>query len=574
MAANYENRLSLSLPSNSEVHGGDDSLCIPLCSLCHKVLPLDDEITGDLATGGVCSDCADSLCVPLCSLCRKALSPDDEIAGDLAMGGVCGDCKFLLLEDFGNHTVSQSSQRRLRGRFRHSSSESVRNIGGQNHSTASVEDDQLVDGDNPAWSLQYASANTTPSHSRSWRHVLSDTDSDGFDNWRSQYGENESNASFRQYMVPQSETDSFSFSAYGGDSDISMDRQSFVGTGIFNLPDEGDEFDTDTDIDPMHAGLGQWNSDNTEDDEEEDREEEGGEEREWELPEVDESASARLQVLLTASPNESRSRINWEQRFNATETEGIFSQIIRETWLALDDAELPNEANFGDFLDTRRFNDLLDHLSDNDPSRRGAPPASASFVNNLPRVVISKECEKHDELVCAICKDVLALGTKVNQLPCSHLYHCHCILPWLRTRNSCPLCRYELPTDDKDYEEGKQNNDGRNVINERQQLLHVMDDSFSDISDGAEASEDDETTIHHDTLNSSAIEGGRGRWLFLAAAPIVSLVGMVIVLWLGRNSRSEGTRHSNTRLAVQNQQAFHGSRNRGESRCRRWWCPF
>ncbi|MCI12959.1 E3 ubiquitin-protein ligase CG7694, partial [Trifolium medium] len=224
----------------------------------------------------------------------------------------------------------------------------------------------------------------------------------------------------------------------------------------------------------------------------------------------------------------------------ATEPEGIFSQIIRETWLALDDADLPHGANFGDFLDTRRFDDLLDHLAENDSSRRGAPPAAASFVNSLPCVVISKEHEKHDELVCAICKDVLALGTKVNQLPCSHLYHSHCILPWLKTRNSCPLCRFELPTDDKDYEEGKQTTDGRNVIYERHQL-NVGDDSFSDISDGAEAGEEDGITTH-DTADSSAIRSGRGRWLFLAAAPIVSLVGMVIVLWLGRNSQIEGTR--------------------------------
>lgn len=520
MAANSENILSLSLLSTSEVLGG-----------------------------------ADSPRVAVCSLCRKALSPDDEIT-DLAAGGVCGDCKFLLLEDFGNHTLAQSSHRRLRGRLRHASSESFEN-------PASLEEDQLVDGDNTAWSLQYASANTTPTGSRSWRHVLSDTESDGFDNWRSLYGENESNSSFRPYRVPHSETDSFSFSAYGGESDISMDRQSFVGNETFNLPDGGDEFDSDTDIDPMHAGLSQWNSDDTEDEEEE------------ELPEVDEAEAARLQILLNSSPSESQSRINWEQRFNANESEGIFSRIIRETWLAFDDSDLPQGANFGDFLDTRRFNDLLDHLAENDSSRRGAPPAAASFVNNLPRVVISKEHEKHDELVCAICKDVLALGTEVNQLPCSHVYHSHCILPWLKTRNSCPLCRYELPTDDKDYEEGKQNVDGRNVIYDRQQL-HVIDDSFSDVSDGDEAVQDDGTTTH-DTVNSSAVSGGSGRWLFLAAAPIVSLVGMVIVLWLGSNSRIEETRHSSIRyLSAQNQHPVHvsGSQNQRESRSRRWWCPF
>ncbi|XP_057435449.1 uncharacterized protein LOC130728117 [Lotus japonicus] len=529
---------------------------------------------------------ADSVHVAVCSLCQKVLSPDNEMTGDLANRGVCGDCKFLLLEDVGNLTVAQSSQRRVRGRFRHDSSESVENISSQqlpymvntmrqNQSTASSDDDQFVDGDAPAWSLQYGSTHTTPSGSSRWRQFLSDSDSEGFDNWSS------------VYRAPHGETDSFSFSAYGGESDISVDRHSFVGTGILDLPDEGNQFDSDSDIDPMHAGLSQWISDDMEDNEEEEDEdgeevedeEEEDEDREWGLAEDDEAeVTARLQIFLTSDSSESRSNTNWEQRFNSTESVGIFTQVIRDTWQALEDAHLPHGANFGDYLDTRRFEDLLEHLAENDSSRRGAPPAAVSFVNNLPRIVIGKEHEKHGELVCAICKDVLAPGTEVNQLPCSHLYHPSCILPWLSARNSCPLCRYELPTDDKDYEEGKQNSDAGNVIHVTQLDDDVMDDSSSDVSVVLEVSEEYGNTLQQrevvsvSSSNNSAIRGGRGRWLFLAAAPIVSLVGMVLVMWLGSNSHIEVSRH----LSGQNQHAVHvhASPNQRESRSKRWWWPF
>lgn len=59
--------------------------------------------------------------------------------------------------------------------------------------------------------------------------------------------------------------------------------------------------------------------------------------------------------------------------------------------------------------------------------------------------------------ICAICKDQFLVDLEVKQLPCAHMYHAECILPWLSMHNSCPVCRFKLPVDEN--EEGKLNED-------------------------------------------------------------------------------------------------------------------
>uniref|UniRef100_A0A0D9WSC6 RING-type E3 ubiquitin transferase n=1 Tax=Leersia perrieri TaxID=77586 RepID=A0A0D9WSC6_9ORYZ len=96
------------------------------------------------------------------------------------------------------------------------------------------------------------------------------------------------------------------------------------------------------------------------------------------------------------------------------------------------------------------FEVLPGHIAD--AAAGGAPPAARAAVERLQVVAIGGEEEEEAEKGCAVCKDGIARGELATRLPCAHFYHGVCIEPWLAIRNSCPVCRYELPTDDPEYE--------------------------------------------------------------------------------------------------------------------------
>ncbi|CAM1314557.1 RNF181 (predicted) [Pycnogonum litorale] len=86
------------------------------------------------------------------------------------------------------------------------------------------------------------------------------------------------------------------------------------------------------------------------------------------------------------------------------------------------------------------------------PDHDKSPPASKEFVSKLPSETISS-CLADKQ--CPVCLKQFTIGETVSVLPCKHQFHSPCILPWLSKTNSCPFCRQELPTDDKNYEEYK-----------------------------------------------------------------------------------------------------------------------
>ncbi|KAJ3282403.1 hypothetical protein HDU79_009954 [Rhizoclosmatium sp. JEL0117] len=113
---------------------------------------------------------------------------------------------------------------------------------------------------------------------------------------------------------------------------------------------------------------------------------------------------------------------------------------------------------------------------------QGQPPASDAAIAELEVVDVSVLAEVRkrkrgeedggDEK-CVVCQDEFVQKQDgdaaesegggddgdgeeyvVLRMPCQHLFHGSCLKPWLKTSNTCPTCRYEIMTDNADYNVG------------------------------------------------------------------------------------------------------------------------
>ncbi|XP_041698544.1 E3 ubiquitin-protein ligase RNF126 [Coregonus clupeaformis] len=73
----------------------------------------------------------------------------------------------------------------------------------------------------------------------------------------------------------------------------------------------------------------------------------------------------------------------------------------------------------------------------------GPPPADRERIKSLPSIQITEE-HVGSSLECSVCKEDYSVGETVRQLPCNHLFHNDCIVPWLEQHDTCPVCRKSL----------------------------------------------------------------------------------------------------------------------------------
>ncbi|KAJ3165683.1 hypothetical protein HDU88_003876 [Geranomyces variabilis] len=127
---------------------------------------------------------------------------------------------------------------------------------------------------------------------------------------------------------------------------------------------------------------------------------------------------------------------------------------------------IPTCLSFGAFL-LNGFSQAALMTAVEDQHTQGQPPASKACIDALQTLKIfqlfPKRLAKHPR--CTICQEEFSLTHAtddteseeqevVARLECHHLFHRECISEWLGTSATCPTCRYEMLTDNEDYNVG------------------------------------------------------------------------------------------------------------------------
>lgn len=95
------------------------------------------------------------------------------------------------------------------------------------------------------------------------------------------------------------------------------------------------------------------------------------------------------------------------------------------------------------------ISNIIEQLMASDPTAQ-SEPASKTAVRRLCTTIDIGQSHVDDGWECAIHKEPFGLGEVATRLPCGHIFLETAISRWLEDHHSCPVCRFNLPTEDEE----------------------------------------------------------------------------------------------------------------------------
>lgn len=95
--------------------------------------------------------------------------------------------------------------------------------------------------------------------------------------------------------------------------------------------------------------------------------------------------------------------------------------------------------------DSLTYEELLAMTETIGPASPKATGAHQSTIDALPVNTFSFFNSLGDQQpVCPICIEDFKKSVRCLQMPCKHLFHAKCLKRWLKTKDTCPVCRVSL----------------------------------------------------------------------------------------------------------------------------------
>ena len=166
----------------------------------------------------------------------------------------------------------------------------------------------------------------------------------------------------------------------------------------------------------------------------------------------------------------------------------FLDRLIQHHLIASDDDQ--NDASVDDSEN--------DDVEDSVPLLSSGNPIRWSLNDSIPTIVVTSsllsQLDPAGVVHCAVCKDPIFVDAEAKQLPCKHLYHSDCIVPWLLHHDSCPLCRFQLATKEEEVE-------GEEGVLRARRMRRQLRMAMMRLSELMEADEEDSygfrTTLNH-----------------------------------------------------------------------------